>query len=104
MGPFDVDAGKHEPPALAVAHGGVRGALELVQVGDDPLQEVRRVGRERGLGGHTGRPQVEQVKPLPGLGGDLVANLAGVLAGAGPVTTTTEAESLRSRTSIAGGS
>ena len=83
LGALQVDAQQQEAPALAVAHGGVGGALEQVQVGDGVVQEgLAAVGEgARRLGvGHT---QVDEVQPLPGLAGDLVAHLPGVFPGAG---------------------
>ncbi len=83
LGPLQVDPGQQEPPAFAVAHGGVGGALEQVQVGDDLMQESHRPLVVDGLGRVAGDAQIEQVQPLPGFRGDLVAHLAGVLAGPG---------------------
>ena len=85
-GAFDVAAYLDELPAFAVAHGGVADALKLVNPLHDLLQEfggligavdsrlrvhVRPDLRPRDL-------QIKAVQPVPLLGGDLLADVAGV--------------------------
>jgi hypothetical protein len=115
-GALDVAADLDELPSLAVAHGGVGDALELVNRLHDTLQEfglllgageqglsvaVELVVRARDL-------EVETVEAVPLLGGDLLTDVAGVLAGgddAGEdraLVRGVEGELVRERVGIAG--
>ena len=88
-GALDEAADLDELPAFAVAHGGVGDALELVDGFHDLLEELGRFGLgKEGLGVHVGVHfgagdlEVERIEAGPHFGGDLLADVAGVFAGA----------------------
>ena len=87
-GALDEAAHLDELPTLAVAHGGVADALELVYALHHLLQEfggLLRLHRHGAGLGHLVEAgqrdgQIQAVEPVPLLGGDLLADVAGVLA------------------------
>ena len=80
VGALQVAAEADELPALAVNHGGVADALEEMDAVDHRGQHVVDVGAELGLRVRRVHLVIEPVEPLPLLGGDFFAHLAGIFA------------------------
>ena len=82
IGALKVAAEANELPALAMNHGCVADALEQMNAIDDGGERIVDAGAELGLRIRRVHLVKEAVEPLPLLGGDFFADLAGVFAGA----------------------